>query len=110
MHPSILKHRTEIAELCQRFGVVQLDLFGSAATGEGFDEAMSDFDFFVEFGAAAKTKAFDNYFGLLDGLERLFDRRIDLVTANEVRNPYLRASIDANREKVFSFSGPEAVV
>ncbi|HJU20508.1 MAG TPA: hypothetical protein VJ770_28985 [Stellaceae bacterium] len=40
--PGIVAGRLgEIAELCRRFGVRRLDLFGSAATGR-FDPAQSD--------------------------------------------------------------------
>jgi len=39
-----------LTELCRRFGVRRLDLFGSAATGH-FDPARSDLDFLVEFEA-----------------------------------------------------------
>ena len=40
--------RTLLADLCRRFGVVRLDLFGSA-TGPEFDPAASDLDFIVEY-------------------------------------------------------------
>ena len=39
--PAIEQHQVEISGLCCRFGVAQLDLFGSAATGH-FDPVDSD--------------------------------------------------------------------
>jgi uncharacterized protein len=53
-----------IAELCRRFGVRRLDLFGSTATGR-FDPARSDLDFLVEFEPDIGGKS---YFRLLEEL------------------------------------------
>lgn len=101
MHQSIVDHNSEIAEICRRYGVVELDLFGSAATGDNFDEKRSDFDFLVQFSEAARAKAFDNYFGLHEDLHGLLRRPIDLVTVEQVRNPYFRAAIEASRKQVY---------
>jgi hypothetical protein len=38
-----------LPELCRRFHVRRLDLFGSAATGHNFDPVRSDLDFLVSF-------------------------------------------------------------
>lgn len=46
-----------IAELCRRFGVRRLDLFGSAAMGR-FDPQRSDLDFLVEFEPEAQGKSY----------------------------------------------------
>ena len=37
MHALIGQHRVEIAALCRRYGVLRLDVFGSAARGPDFD-------------------------------------------------------------------------
>jgi predicted nucleotidyltransferase len=44
----IEQRRREVAELCVKYSVKRLDLFGSAA-GEGFDTEASDLDFVVSF-------------------------------------------------------------
>ena len=44
----IAEHRAEIADLCRQYGVLRLDLFGSAATG-AFNEETSDLDFVATF-------------------------------------------------------------
>lgn len=100
MHPLIETNREAIARLCRRFGVQRLDVFGSAATTD-FDPDRSDFDFAVEFDAAAEPTAFDCYFGLREGLESLLHRPVDLVTVNSIRNPFFRRSIESRREAVF---------
>jgi hypothetical protein len=43
----------------------------------------------------------DTHFGFKEALEALFRRPVDLVEPGAVRNPYLKASIDASRELVF---------
>ena len=44
----------------------------------------------------------DAYFGLLEDLEVLFARRIDLVMSDAVANPYFRERLDASRESVYA--------
>lgn len=101
MIDEIVLHRDELTELCRRFHVRRLDLFGSAARDD-FDPAASDIDFLVEFDRAAPQHPFDAYFGLKEALEELFGRPVDLVEAGAVRNPYLKASIEQSRENVFA--------
>jgi uncharacterized protein len=38
---------------------------------------------------------------LADELERLLQRRVDLVTERSVRNPYFRQVIEATRQPVY---------
>jgi hypothetical protein len=42
-------HRSAIAELCRRFHVHQLEVFGSAARGSDFDPANSDVDLLITY-------------------------------------------------------------
>jgi uncharacterized protein len=101
MIDEIALHRVALGELCRRFHVRRLDLFGSAARGD-FDPERSDIDFVVDFDRSdPRALAFDTYFGLKEALEELFGRPVDLVEARAVRNPYLKASIDASREPLF---------
>ena len=90
-----------LPELCRRFHVKQLDLFGSAADGR-FDPAQSDLDFLVTFEPGASVSLFKTYFGLLEGLTELYGRRIDLLTDGTIKNPFLRRSIEAQRRRVYS--------
>jgi uncharacterized protein len=102
MLPLIAERRGEIADICRRFGVRRLAVFGSAARGEDFDPERSDVDFLVEFDPSApNAPSLKTYFGLKDSLEALFGRSVDLVEPGAVRNPYLKASIARSREPVF---------
>jgi hypothetical protein len=42
--------------------------------------------------------------------ERLFQRTIDLVTEQSVRNPYFRRVVDASRELVYERQDPQTPV
>jgi predicted nucleotidyltransferase len=93
--------REELRGLCRRFHVRRLDLFGSAARGD-FNPEHSDLDFLVEFDREhPEALSFSAYFDFKEALEALFGREVDLVEPGAVRNPYLKASIDASRELVF---------
>ncbi len=100
MHPLIVEKRPQIESLCRRFGVTRLELFGSATSAD-FAEDHSDFDFLVEFDFGGEVKALDAYFGLKEGLEALLGRPVDLVTPSAIKNPYLRAEVDRQRQPVY---------
>jgi predicted nucleotidyltransferase len=101
MTDEIESHREELAELCRRFHVRRLDLFGSAARGD-FDPERSDVDFLVEFDRGHPgALSFDTYFGFKAAFEALLGRPVGLVEPGAVRNLYLKASIDGSREPVF---------
>ncbi len=97
MLPILAQHRAEIAALCHRFHVRRLDLFGSAARGDGFDPARSDVDLLVEYELSHAPPALADFLGLRAALEALLGYRVDLAMASAIRNPYLRASIEAAR-------------
>ncbi len=89
-----------IAELCRRFGVRRLQLFGSA-TDNRFDARRSDIDVLVEFEPTVAGGYADAYFGLRGALKALFGREVDLVTEPALKNPYLRRRILSERRTLF---------
>ena len=101
MHPAIFQHRSGISVICQRYRISRLEVFGSAARAEDFDPVSSDADFLVEFAHDAQPglKAF---FGAKADLETLLGRGVDLVEPGAVRNPYMLAGINRNRELVYA--------
>ncbi len=90
---SILKTLADHREEVRRFGVRSLGLFGSVARGEG--TPASDLDFIVDL----ENPTFDAYMGLMEFLEKLFERPVDLVLANalkpRLREPILRDTVHA---------------
>jgi len=103
------RHLGALIELCRRYGVERLYLFGSAVSGPL--EPSSDLDFLVEMADRQPTAAYARrYLGLAEELERLFARRVDLVTEQAVRNPYLRREIQDTRELIYGQPREEAAV
>ncbi|MGH8021481.1 MAG: nucleotidyltransferase family protein [Opitutaceae bacterium] len=100
MHAGIERHREEMARLCRRFGVRTLEMFGSALGAEFTPE--SDIDFLVEFGEPCVFNAFEQYFGLKEGLEQLLGRTIDLVVASSIRNPVFRAEVERTKQPLYA--------
>lgn len=94
-------YRDDIQRICERHGVLRLELFGSAARGEDFDPQHSDADFLVEFGPTGRL-TLEAYFALKSDLEDLLRRPVDLVEPKAVRNPFLLKSIEASRELVYA--------
>ena len=89
-------HQDEIAAICRKHGVRKLELFGSAAGGD-FDPLRSDVDLFYEFDSNPLNLS-DRFFGLMEDLELLFGRKVDLVSSQDVRNPYFLQV--ANRHRI----------
>lgn len=99
MNPIIEAKKPEIIALCRQYGVIRLDLFGSA-TGSNWDPEKSDFDFVIEFedyGPGIASRFLD--FG--DAIEDLLGRKVDLVSERRMR-PRFRASVDRSREAVLA--------
>ena len=97
----IEQHRTELDNLCRRYRIRTLELFGSAADGT-FDAARSDLDFLVEFLTLEPGQLFDFFFDLKDELQTLFRRRVDLVSPRAIRNPYMLKTINDSRQVVYA--------
>jgi len=99
----IAEKREALAELCRRYGVERLEVFGSAARGADFDPARSDADFLVTFtpGARNDLAAFAD---LKEALEHLLGRPVDLVEREAVeasRNFIRRRAILNEAETVY---------
>jgi predicted nucleotidyltransferase len=101
MDPSVAEHRHEIVEVCRRYRVRRLELFGSAA-GEHFDRNRSDVDFLVEFEPLADGEHADAYFGLLESLTAILNRPVDLVMIRAIRNPYFLEAIEPTRTLLYA--------
>ena len=102
MHPLIASKKKEIAEICRRFGVKRLEVFGSAARGADFDPEKSDADFLVEFSAISSADPLGEFFGLKDALSAALGRPVDLVQIVAVSNPYILKTINEDREPLYA--------
>jgi len=96
----IIDKLNAIYELCRKYNVQRLDLFGSALRDD-FEPERSDLDFLVEYKAMPPEGHADTFFGLWFGLQDLFGREVDLVERKTVKNPYIGQSIHATRVNVY---------
>ena len=100
MIPTVANRTDDLKRICLRYNVRRLDLFGSAATNE-HQSTDSDLDFVVEFKPAAFAAYADTYFGLLEALEQLFGKPVDLVVGSAIKNPYFLQSVEKTRVSVY---------
>ena len=101
MNPLLTQRRSQVEALCRRYGVRRLELFGSAAAGT-YRADESDVDFLVEFAPQPSGGYADAYFGLLESLETLFGRPVDLVVASAIKNPYFRQSVERTKTLLYA--------
>lgn len=91
----------KIIEICKRFHVRKLWVFGSILTSR-FNES-SDVDICVDFdrdGIQLQDYA-DNFFGFQFALEDLLMRKIDITEDSAVRNPYFREELNETRRLIY---------
>lgn len=91
-----------IKEICILHKVKSLSVYGSVIN-ERFNDN-SDIDFLVSFEKMSHIEYADNYFLMIEKLESLLNRKIDLLTHNSLTNPYLIKSI--NNSKVHIYGQP----
>ena len=101
MIPLVHEQREAIAAHCRRLNVRRLEVFGSAVNGN-FNPEKSDIDFLVDFHDFEKPGIFDRYFDLVNNLESLFNRKVDLITVDSVKKPGFRANLEATKELVYA--------
>lgn len=100
MIPTLTNNRKKLSRLCGKYKVKLLEAFGSAATND-IDEKAEDLDFLVEFHPLSPGEYAESYFGLLEELEKLYGKHVDLLMRSAVKNPYLLRSIEASREPLY---------
>ena len=94
-------HPSGLVDLCRKYRVRRLDVFGSAARSD-FNEDSGDVDLLVEFDDMPYADRADAYLGFLTAVEALLRRGVDLVELGAVRSPYLRRGIEQSREFVYA--------
>ena len=91
--------KQQVAEVCRRYGVKKLSLFGSAARGEL--RADSDVDLMVEFTPQSRTTLFDLP-RMRDEFSALFgNRKVDVTSPEILRNPYRRRTIERDMKTLY---------
>jgi hypothetical protein len=95
----IESNMNKIRDLCAKHRVSKLFVFGSVLTNK-FSKN-SDIDFVVAFNDINLYDYADNYFDFKNSLEKLFQRPVDLLEDNAIKNPFLRKSIDASKQILY---------
>jgi len=89
---------TRLADLCRRYHVKELSVFGSAARGQMKPD--SDIDLLVEFLPDSQVDLVD-YAGLMLDLSSLLGRKVDLVSKNGLK-PLIRDSVLQDARLVYA--------
>ena len=97
---SILKNQLDtIRSLCERYRVKTLYVFGSVLT-PNFD-THSDIDLLVDFLDQDALQYTSNYFQFKFELEKLFNRKIDLLEERALKNPYFIENINKKKQLLY---------
>ena len=93
--------------LCQKHKVKELYAFGSVVNERFTDN--SDIDLLVEIDEHDSIRKGKLLLSIWDGFEAHFGRKVDLLTPNSLKNPYLKASIDETKKLVYAGSEKEVL-
>ncbi len=99
MNEILLQSLNPIKRLSKNFRVKKLFAFGSVNTNRF--NSKSDIDLLVTFDKMPVKEYPDNYFALVEELEKIFNRKVDLVVDKSVSNPYLVKSIEATKVPLY---------
>ncbi len=99
MEVLVEKNWQALKDLCRKYHVSRMDIFGSAAVGTASES--SDIDLLVEFDDSISDHRFDNYFELLRELQQMFGRHVDLVESGGLRNPYFIRRMNETRRQIY---------
>lgn len=86
-----------LREVCERYGVASLEVFGSVARGEHQPDSDVDLLYVLKPDARLGFKLFD----LEDELATLFGRPVDLVARKAV-NKYIREQVLADAQPLYA--------
>lgn len=98
----IERNMEPIRDICRRFGVARLEVFGSAADGS-FDPESSDIDFLVEFPPDYDHGPWlAHYHEMAEALKTLLGRNVDLVMAGAPGNPFFLRELNRTRKVLYA--------
>ena len=91
----------DIIAACKKHHVRTIALFGSAAKNAMNED--SDIDLLVEFSDDIDVLDYaDNYFSLLDQLQEILNRKVDLVTSRSLKNPVLKEEVYQSKVDLYA--------
>jgi predicted nucleotidyltransferase len=100
--PLIADKLPEVRELCEKYHVKRLTLFGSAVRGT-FDPKTSDVDFIVEFEwHDDPLERGRRWLELWGELKDLFGRNVDLIVNTTIKNPYFAQVVELAHRDLYA--------
>lgn len=109
MHPFLTQYITQIEQLCHKYQVERLYIFGSLANGE-FDEQSSDADFIVAFFPLDYRTLAQNYLNLMVDLSQLLGRPVDLLLDEPSKNPYFEEELAETKYLIYEQASQEVLI
>lgn len=97
MEPRIPIDRNKIKTFCQKWRIKEFYLFGSVLRDD-FGPG-SDVDVLVKLSDYTGIGLYE-WLDMIEELQEIFGRKVDLVSADGVRNPFLRLEIAQNRRLI----------
>ena len=92
----------QLVELCKKYRVERMYLFGSAARDD-FDPEKSDIDLLYTFSPELTIEEYtDNYFALHYALDDLFGREVDLVAEKQLASPYFIKNVERDKQLIYA--------
>lgn len=95
-----------LAGLCEQYGVKRVYAFGSVITA-AFDPVASDVDLVVEMDEMPPLERGEKLIALWEALEDLFGRKVDVLTDQPIKNPYLRDNVARTKQLVYDRESEE---
>lgn len=99
MNAKLSLPKDKIEEFCLRWKIAEFSLFGSVLRDD-FD-LDSDVDILVGLSEDADLDLYD-WITMIEELEKIFEREVDLVEKSTLRNPFRRHAILTNREIIYA--------
>lgn len=90
----------QLHQLCEKFKVKELYLFGSATTNTFSRD--SDLDFIVKFNRKGFEGAFDQFIDFKYELEQLYGRPVDLYHLKKFRNSIFKQEVERSKKLLYA--------
>ncbi|MDR0872865.1 MAG: nucleotidyltransferase domain-containing protein [Prevotellaceae bacterium] len=104
------QYKNGLTDVLQEKNVIdKMYFFGSALTPR-FNEKTSDIDILVKTKNLLPEEKGEQLIDLWGKLELLFNRKVDLLTEDSLKNPYLRKEIQQTRKLIYDGQSREVFI
>ncbi len=101
--------REKIIELFRKSKVAKAFLFGSITTQE-FQAEKSDIDIIIALEEMPPLEKGETLMNLWEQLEKIFERKVDLITDKPIKNPYFKKAIERSKVLIYDRESEEIFV